>query len=49
MQLLSNLAASMAVFVLLEELLTGRGGWKCALEECGEPCVMTVGAPLMLV
>ena len=29
--------------------MRGRGGWKCALEKCGELCVTTVGALTMLV
>jgi len=39
----------MAVFVLLEDLMREKGGWRSALEECGEQYVMMGGAPLMLV
>ena len=39
----------MVMFVLLEDQTRGRGGWKCALEKCGELCVNTVGALTMLV
>ena len=27
--------------------MRGRGGWRCALEECGGQCVMMVGIPTM--
>ena len=49
MQLPRSLAVTMEMFVLLEGQTRGRGGWKYALEECGGPCVIIVGTPMMLV
>ena len=39
----------MVTFVLLVDQMRGRGGWRCALEKCGELCVMIAGAETMLV
>ena len=49
MQLPRSLAVTMVMFVLLEDQMRGRGGWKCALEKCGELCVTTIGVLTMLV
>ena len=49
MQLPRSLVATMEMFVLLKGQMIGRGGWRCALEECGELCVMIAGTPVMLV
>ena len=38
----------MEMFALLMDQTRGKGGWSCALEECGELCVI-VGAIVMLV
>ena len=38
----------MEMFVLLTGQTREREGWRCALEECGEPCVI-LGAMVMLV
>lgn len=44
-----SLAVTMELFVLLEGLMRGKGGWKSALEECGELCVIiiTIGRLLL--
>ena len=47
MQLLRSLAVTMEMFVLLTAQTRGKGGWRCALERCGELCV--VGAIVLLV
>ena len=49
MQLRRNRVVTTEVSALLEGLMRGRAGLRCALEECGGRCVTTAGAPLMLV
>ena len=39
-QLPRSLAVTMEMFVLLTGQTREREGWRCALEECGEPCVI---------
>ena len=49
-QLPRSIAVTMVMFVLLMDQMIGKEGWSCALEECGELCViLIIGAMVMLV
>ena len=46
---LPNSLVTVEMFVLLTDQTRGRAGWRYALEECGELCVIITGTPMMLV
>ena len=49
MQLLRSLAVTMEMFALLTDQTRGKGGWSCALEECGELCVIVMVRAIVLL
>ena len=51
MQLPRSIAVTMEMFVLLEDQMRGREGWKCVVEACGELCaiIIIIGAIILLV